>query len=103
MVRASRVKPLSYFKANAAKVIRELNEVSEPMIITRRGEAKLVLQDIVSYERTEQTMALLKILALGERQIKEGKTVPLAKAMRRVRERLERNRAARHRHVTSRR
>jgi prevent-host-death family protein len=95
MPRASRIKPISYFKANAAEIIQELNEVGEPMIITQNGEAKAIVQDILSYEKTQETLALLKILALGEQQVKEGKTVPAAKAMRRFRERLKRARAGR--------
>jgi len=94
MVRASRIKPISYFKAHASEIIRELREVGEPMILTQHGEAKAVIQDIVSYEKTQETLALLKILALSERNIKEGKTVPLATAMRRIRERMKRERAA---------
>jgi prevent-host-death family protein len=92
MPRASRIKPISYFKANAAEIIQELNEVGEPMIITQNGEAKAIVQDIVSYEKTQETLALLKILALGEQQVRQGKTVPAAKAMRRFRERLKRAR-----------
>jgi prevent-host-death family protein len=87
MPRASRIKPISYFKANAAEIIQELGEVGEPMIITQNGEAKAIVQDIVSYEKTQETLALLKILALGEQQVKEGRTVPAAKAMRRFRAR----------------
>ncbi len=95
MPRASRIKPISYFKANAAEIIQELGEVGEPMIITQNGEAKAVVQDIVSYEKTQETLALLKILALGEQQVKEGKTVSSTVAMRRFRERLKRARPAR--------
>ena len=43
------------------------------MVITQNGEAKVVLQDIDSFEKTQETMALLKILALGNRQIDDGK------------------------------
>ena len=87
-MRASRIKPISYFKAHAAEIIKELGEIGEPMIITQNGEAKAVVQDIVSCEKTQETLALLKILALADRNIAEGKTVPLAEAMRRVRERV---------------
>jgi len=89
----SRIKPISYLKANAAKVVRGLAESGEPMIITQNGEATAVIQDIASYEQTQETLALLKILALGEQQAKEGKTVPAAEAMRRFRERIRRTRA----------
>ena len=43
MPRAARIKPISYFKANAAEIIQELNEVGEPMIITQNGEAKAIV------------------------------------------------------------
>ena len=58
-----------------------------PLVITQNGEAKVVLQDIASYEQTQETMALLKILALGNRQIEAGKVEPAAVVIRRLRER----------------
>jgi prevent-host-death family protein len=45
------IKPISYFKAHAADVIRELNEHHGTMIIIQHGEAKAVIQDITEYER----------------------------------------------------
>ncbi len=84
---ADRIKPISYLKANAAEIARQLNETHEPLIITQNGEARMVVQDIHSYEETQETLALLKILALGNQQIKEGKTVPAAEAFDRLRNR----------------
>lgn len=72
---STQIKPISYLKANAAEVVRQLGEQREPMVITQNGEAKIVIQDVASYEQTQETMALLKILALGNRQIEEGKVV----------------------------
>ncbi len=82
---STQVKPISYLKANAAEVIRTLAEQREPLIITQNGEATAVIQDIASYEQTQETLALLKILALGERQFDEGKGIPSKEAFRRVR------------------
>ena len=76
MSRASRIKPISYFKANAAEIIDELAEVGEPMIITQNGEAKAVVQDVASYERTQETLALLKILAMANKNIEKGRYRP---------------------------
>ena len=87
---STRIKPISYVKANAAELIRELAANREPLIITQNGEAKAVMQDVASYEQDQETLALLKILALGNRQIEEGRTVPLAEAFRRARERIAR-------------
>ncbi len=82
---SSRIKPISYLKAHAAEIVRNLGEQREPLVITQNGEAKVVIQDIDSYEKTQETMALLKILALGNRQIEEGKVQPAADAVKRLR------------------
>lgn len=83
---STQIKPISYLKAHTAEIAHQLTEQREPMIITQNGEAKFVLQDIVSFEQTQETLALLKILALGNRQIEEGKVRPAKDAIRRLRE-----------------
>jgi prevent-host-death family protein len=70
---STRIKPISYLKANAAEVLENLREVREPLVITQNGEARAVLQDVDSYEATQETLALLKLLALGNQQVAEGK------------------------------
>ena len=60
------------------------------MIITRNGEARIVVQDIESYERTKETLALLKILALGNRQVEQGTATPARSALKKVNERRKR-------------
>jgi prevent-host-death family protein len=82
---STQIKPISYLKAHAAEVVRTLAEQREPMVITQNGEAKMVIQDVASYEQTQDTMALLKILALGNRQIERGKVTPAADVVRRLR------------------
>ena len=81
------IKPISYVKAHAAEIVRTLAERPEPLIITQNGEAKAVLQDIGSYEQMQETLALLKILALGDRQIAAGEVQPAAEVIARLRER----------------
>jgi prevent-host-death family protein len=51
---SEQVKPISYFKDNAAKTIAEMTETHEPLIITQNGEATCVIQDIKSYEDTKK-------------------------------------------------
>lgn len=82
---STQIKPISYLKANAAEIVRWLAERREPLVITQNGEAKMVIQDVASFEETQETMALLKILALGNRQIEEGKVVPAAEVIKRLR------------------
>jgi len=94
MPRASRIKPISYFKANAAEIIEELGEVGEPMIITQNGEAKAVVQDIVSYEKKEETLALLKILALANQNIEQRRYRPAKDVFSDLRKRLNARKTA---------
>ncbi|GBE46871.1 phd_YefM [bacterium BMS3Bbin12] len=82
---STQIKPISYLKANAAEIMRELSEQRRPLVITQNGEAKAVIQDVVSYEETQETLALLKILALGNRQIEEGRVVRAKVAFKRLR------------------
>jgi len=84
---SSQIKPISYLKAHAAEIVRNMGDQGGPLVITQNGEAKVVLQDIESYEQTQETMALLKILALGNRQIEAGNVEPAAVVIQRLRER----------------
>lgn len=82
---STQIKPISYLKANAAEVLQELAEQRQPMVITQNGEAKAVIQDVASYEQTQETLALLKILALGNQQVAQGRMKPLANVVARLR------------------
>jgi prevent-host-death family protein len=84
---STQVKPISYLKANAAEVFATLAEQREPLVITQNGEAKAVLQDIASFESTQETLALLKILALGSQEVAEGKVKPVADVVAGLRKR----------------
>jgi PHD/YefM family antitoxin component YafN of YafNO toxin-antitoxin module len=86
----NQVKPLSYVKANAPKILQDLAETGNPMVITVNGEAVAILQDVRSYQETQDTMAMLKVLAMGEREVREGKISPARDAMARVRAKLKR-------------
>jgi prevent-host-death family protein len=79
------VKPISYLKANAAEVLSKLAEEREPLVITQNGEAKAVLQDVASYQETQETLCLLKILALGNREVEEGRVKPAGDVISRLR------------------
>ncbi len=82
---SSQVKPISYLKANAAEVLAHITEQREPLVITQNGEAKAVLQDVASFEETQETLALLKILALGNQDVTAGKVKPVTDIVARLR------------------
>ena len=69
---STQVKPISYLKSHTADIVKTLAETREPLVITQNGEAKLVVMDVQSYEEHEATLALLKVLALGNREIEQG-------------------------------
>jgi prevent-host-death family protein len=82
---STRIKPISYLKANAAEVLEDLQQQRQPLIITQNGEAKAVIQDVASYEETQETLALLKILALGGEQVASGKVKSVRDIVNRLR------------------
>ena len=82
---ATQVKSISTLKANAAEILQELTELRRPLVITQNGEAKAVLQDVASFEETQETLALLKILALGNQDVSAGKVKPVADVVARLR------------------
>ena len=82
---SANVKPISQLRANAAEILSDLNECREPMVITQNGEARAVMQDVASFEETQETLALLKLLALGNRDIESGNVAPAREVMARLR------------------
>lgn len=84
---STQIKPISYVKSHAAELLDRITEEREPIIITQNGEARAVLIDVHSYEEMQETMALLKILAIGEKQTERGETYALADVMKEIRSR----------------
>ncbi|MCW8956864.1 MAG: type II toxin-antitoxin system Phd/YefM family antitoxin [Gammaproteobacteria bacterium] len=74
------IKPISYLKNHTAEIFKNLEKNRQPLIITQNGEAKAVVQDIASYEATQESLALLKILAQSTNNIKQGKSKPAKKS-----------------------
>ncbi len=79
------VKPISYLKSHTAEVLRDVSEGRRTIVITQRGEAKAVLQDISTYEQTQESLALLKMLALSSNSLQAGRSKPARKAFAVVR------------------
>lgn len=70
---STQVKPISYLKSHTAEIVKDITETRQPLLITQNGEAKLVVMDVKSYEEQEETLALLKLLAMGNHEIEQGK------------------------------
>lgn len=69
---ANQIKPISYLKSNAADIVKDFATNPETIIITQNGEAKMVVMDIHEYERQQETLALLKLLAMSNNDFNTG-------------------------------
>lgn len=79
------IRPISYLKAHAAQLVREVGESGRPIIVTQNGEARAVLQDVRSYEDLQQSLAMLKILAQSRQRVDEVGVLSVDDAFREVR------------------
>lgn len=78
------IRPVTFLKSHTAELIREVNETRDTIIITQNGEAKAIVQDISTYEQTQETLALLKLLAQGRRSVEDGRSQPLRRVIHRL-------------------
>ena len=67
------IKPVTYLKSKAADLLTQINETHCPVIITQNGEPRAVLQDPQSYENMRNAIGLLKLISLGENDIRSGR------------------------------
>ncbi|MFQ5675207.1 MAG: type II toxin-antitoxin system Phd/YefM family antitoxin [bacterium] len=82
------IKPISYLKAHASELIRDVSANQKTLVITQNGEAKVILQDIRVYEQTQDSLALLKILAQSSKSLKAGQFKPAKRAFSDLRKRI---------------
>ncbi len=83
------IKPISYLKTHASEVVRDVSENRKTLVITHNGEAKVILQDVKVYEKTQESLALLKILALSGKEIKKGKFRSVDESFNNLNERID--------------
>ncbi len=83
------IKPISYLKAHASDILREIADSDKTYVITQNGEAKVVVQGVESYEQTQETLALLKMLAQSAKSLQEGRVRPIGKAFMDLGKRIE--------------
>jgi prevent-host-death family protein len=82
------VKPISYLKAHASEIIRDIVNTNKTLVITQNGEAKAILQDIKKYEQIQDSLALLKMLALSSKSYKDRDYKPVSESFKSVRNRI---------------
>ena len=83
------IRPVTYLKTKAAAVLDQINDTHRPIIITQDGEPRAVIQDPESYESMRQALAMLKLLAQGEEDVRRGRAVPQERVFAGLRARLK--------------
>lgn len=83
------VRPISYVKANAAEVVDRVCETGEPVIVTQNGRARVIIQDLKTYERTQETLAFLELIRQGDEDVEAGRTVPMKQAFAELRKEIK--------------
>ncbi|NOQ35292.1 MAG: type II toxin-antitoxin system prevent-host-death family antitoxin [Methylococcaceae bacterium] len=84
---STHIKPLSYLQNHSAELLENLNTTHQPMVITKNGEAAMVVQSVIDYEQTQETLALLKLLAQSQKAVSENKTINSTEAFSQLRQR----------------
>jgi prevent-host-death family protein len=87
-MRASDVKPITYMKTHAAELVNRVNEKRSPVVITQNGEARAVVMDVETYQRTQDALALLKLIAQSEEDLRKGKWLSQAQMEAELKKRL---------------
>jgi prevent-host-death family protein len=77
------IKPITYLKNRTADVVQQVSE-GRTMVITQNGEARMVVMGVEEYDRMQNALALLKIIQLSERDVRNGRTVPQEEVFQRV-------------------
>lgn len=80
--------PVSHVKAHLAEIIESTRETGEAVVITQNGEGTAVLQDLASWEAMRRSLAMMKLVAQGKRDLEKGKSVPQAEVFRALKKRL---------------
>ena len=83
------IEPVTVLKSRSAELIERARESGQPIIITQNGKATAVLQDIETFERQKKALLLLKLLAQGDQELRDGKGVSNAEVKRRLERRLK--------------
>jgi len=87
-MRASAVKPITYMKTHSAELVAEVNRKRSPVVITQSGSPRAVLMDVESYERLQDALILLKLIAQSEEASQKGRWLSQSEMEQELRKRL---------------
>lgn len=79
-----KVELVTTLKRQATKILSDLHDSKEPVLITEHGQPSAYLVDVEDYEMMQSRIALLEGLARGESAFSEGRIVSHSKAKERM-------------------
>lgn len=83
------VKSVDELGTGGVQLIRSVAEEQRTILLTDNGTAKAVLMDVASYDRWQDTVALLKLIAQSEADVDSGRTVAQSEAFARAERAIE--------------
>jgi prevent-host-death family protein len=78
---------LSDFKSDASQWLKRLQDESDAVVLTQNGRASAVVQSYETFQRQQQALLMLKLLAQGEADIAAGRLIPQEEVFAKLRER----------------
>jgi len=79
---------LSEFKADASRLLDKVRDEPGTLVLTQNGRARAVVEDYERYQAREQALLMLKLMAQGERDAADGRTLPQEQVFEDLRQRL---------------
>ena len=73
--------PISDLRQDAAAVLQQVKGSKQPLIITQRGRAAAVMLSVEEYEKAENNLQILMLLAQGDKEIASGEGYSLESVM----------------------
>ena len=84
------IRPVTYLKAKASDLLKQVNETRCHVVITQNGEPRAVLQDTTSFEETKRALILMKLIHQSEEAIRQGKVTSHEDVFSELNQRLDR-------------
>ncbi len=89
-----KVKSISYVKSHASEILNKISDTHSTYVITQNGEAKAVIQDIEEYDKLQESLAMLKLIAQGANDIEHGRIRPLKESFSSIRRKISDRKSA---------
>ena len=69
------ITPITQLKQRSAELIRQVRESGKPIVITQNGKAAAVLQDVATWQRQQDALAMLKLVVQGSAELDAGEGI----------------------------